>query len=149
VPVVDQRLRRIPQSSTTGLSVLRESLEEFDSNLPFPLFKECFRESVASLEFGESSICDFESCLLDEVGGQGAEDVVADAICEPDQVIKSDVVLLVEVAEAVDNQVLQWVCIVDARQDVCLKEVSAATFVGWGFRVFVVQPGRKLGVRSQ
>jgi hypothetical protein len=138
VPVVDQRLCRIPQSPTTGLSVLRESLEKFDSNLPFPLFEESLCESVASLEFGESSICDFESYLLDEVGGQGAEDVVADAVCEPDQVIESDVVLLVEVAEAVDDQILQWVCIVDARQDVCLKEASAATFVGWGFRMFVV-----------
>jgi hypothetical protein len=106
MPVVSQRLSRIPQSPTAGLGVLRESLEQLQTNLPFSLLEERVCERIIIFEFGESSICDLVGDLFDEVGCQGAADVVADAVCEPDEIFEADVVFLVEVTEAIDDQVL-------------------------------------------
>jgi hypothetical protein len=59
---------------------------------------------IAPFLSGQSSIRDLIGDPFHHVGCQGAADAVADAACEPDEIVKADIVLLVEVTEGINNQ---------------------------------------------
>lgn len=138
MPVISQRLRRVPQLPTTGVRVLRESLEQLHSDLPVSFLEEHSGECIAPFEFGKSPISDLECDLFHEVGRQRARDIVTDPVRKPDQVVQVDVVLGMECAETIDDQVLQGIRLIYAGQDVGLEKVAAAGPVGRSFWRFIV-----------